>query len=461
MPLNYTVLPLSEDRIKAAYNGSPDIYREMIEKYGKDKVTNNYLIDVVVLQEAKSIYAADGRKLDITRELIEKVYYATTKKFDKWYHSPINKMKQWVKSSDYLGYIPFQLDHDLDANKKQGYFVGGSFRLLDIDGKLHLLAKAVLITPESKYNWSMDLWREISPGINIEYVIDEVSFVTVPADINNSTFATGTPQLNGTVAQVSITTELDMQLDVLKRQAQDEKLQNSIKSKTFVAEQLTKEMINKGIISSSKRKTVEGLLLQLSSGQAPLVADMLGQVVKGSNPLTGKPRTFLLKGAIDMGTREERFAEFQKKHGATYGNAIEMMEAFDVEEGKYQESLKLGSGTASLESVGKDKYKEMLELFEKDENVDDEIKSKFIELCKAKFGMQLSQPGTVDAGGVDHPNNATSLGNGAPGITDNATTTYTEMLEKGYATMKGELAATQAAKQELETKYNNIKAAIV
>ena len=161
---------------------------------------------------------------------------------------------------------------------KHGYMVGGSLRLMNLDGKLHLLCKGVIISPVAKYNYINGLWREVSPTIRANYALREISFVPVPAQLNNSSLSSGEAVLGENVE----VNNLDQIIEAAKRKAEEEAQLNKIKSKEYVAESLTEKLINSGVITSSTRSAVREALIQLSSGEEPLVANLLNKVANKS-----------------------------------------------------------------------------------------------------------------------------------------------------------------------------------
>lgn len=457
MALNYQLLPIPSDQLDAMKLASNEIYGEMIDKYGISNVENNFLIDLVILQEERDVIDAAGNTLHITAPLIRKVYSETESWFKRFTMAGINKLKDWTKSNNYLGIIPFILDHQESMEDKHGYIVGGSLRLITIDDKLHLICKAVLISPQSKYNWAMGLWREISPSIDERYKIREVSFVTVPAQQNNSSLNSGLkPLVNDTISE--ITNELDAKIELARGRAEDEELRNFMLAKEHLADAYVCNLINSGHLPSSKRTRTKTVLMQLSKGQELLVADFIKEVATIS-PLQNKPRTINLKGAIAMNTAQERFNEFKKAHADNYKSASELLDAFNVSEVELQAQLNLGNGVGQLTDP-KTKYNEFLELLDKDEAIDEDIRKKFIEMCITKFGMKLADgnTGTIDSGGVAQPNNS-NLSDGVALLTpDNAAQSdYIKTLQQGYEDIKNQLQIKSA---EADNYKNKLTAAI-
>ena len=250
--MSYKKVPLKPEQIKELKQNP--LWNELVTKFGEENVTNNYVVDYVILQEERDVYAKDGTRLDISPELIRKVYDVNQSIFDKYVNAPINKIKSFMSGEEALGHIPVIEDHDSLMIKKHGAIVPGSLKLVNIDDKLHLMCKAVLVSPEAKWGYVTGNWREVSPTILSSYKIAELSYVPFPAQMNNSSLSSG----EGIMQQSQDLTEFEIKLAEAKAKAEEEKRQNQLRRKEFTVTALTEKLINKGVIASGKRNVVEG-----------------------------------------------------------------------------------------------------------------------------------------------------------------------------------------------------------
>lgn len=419
MALNYKVAPISKDQIKELRKNP--LWAEMVSKYGEENVINNYIVDYVVLQEEKAIYDASGQKLDITADLIRKVYAANQSNYEKFIKAPINKIKSWVNDNPELtGYAPVITDHDPVMANKHGLILAGSFKLLSLpneSGKevLHLLCKAILLSPEAKWGYVTGNWRQVSPTILQSYKISELSYVPYSAQMNNSSLSSGEQKIKEkiTMTQSYNFDSIFDNIELSVQKAQDEIRNNEIKLKESLASGYSNQLVQLGIITSGQKQKVNNAFMQLGNGEQRLFFDTMKQFNKHRVSKGNGSKTFFLQGAIETMNETQLMEQFKAEHKDQFKTALEMTQAFNDWKIKRQQSMSLanGEGKAIDKSV---KYDELLKLLEEDEEIDEKIKDRVVKLCSSKFGAKLADgANSIDAGGVSQPNNTTSsLGGG-------------------------------------------------
>lgn len=444
--MEYKRLPIPKERLDEMVKNP--IYADMLAKYGEQNLRDNYLVDFCILQEEKAIYTQSGDKIDVTKEMIRTVYNRTQSFFERFISAPINAFKSWVtEDPEHLGYVPMLLNHEEDMINKHGFMVGGSLRLANIQGKLHLLCKIVLVSPESKYNWLQGLWREVSPGL-ANYRIREVSFVTIPAQMGNSSMASGEP-INDNQSTSTTVEELPDLLAKAKARYEQEKLSNLLKLSEHESITLTEQLIQAKVIPTASRKKMQVGFMALSSGERTDVA----KLIYGSGAVSplhrSKTRSVFIQGVPDVQSKQEAFKEFQAANQSSIPDAAELIAAFQKSYAQQEAAqLNLSSGEGKVVELTKDdKYNELLDLLEQDEAIDEKIKSRIKNFCNTKLA-DGAPGGTIDAGGVSQPNNA-NLGDGTPAITTEGQDEYVTTLEQANASL-------QAKFDEAQTKLFNI-----
>lgn len=431
MQPKYKSIPLSREQINELKKNP--LWNEMVNRYGEENVINNYVVDFVVLQEERAIFDSMEQKIDVTADLIRKVYQANNTLYQQFVEAPINKIKSWVKDSpDLIGHVPIQeregrwidddtfiiTDHDNSKMAdKAGLILSGSYKMVSLpnkDGKpiLHLLCKGILLSPKSKWGHVTGNWRQVSPTILQSYKISELSYVAHSAQMGNSSLSNGEPTITNTneVATMSLNLdEIRTKLLVAEAATKAEQLNNEVQKTTSRSESLADYLVAKGYITSGKKKRVSGYFMQLGGNEAKLTANIIEQIGNKTHLRKGAGvRTVFLQGAVTMSSVNERYEEFRKENEGKYNTAVGLMSAFQNSEQEFAKKLSLANGEGALIDP-KNKWQELLDLLEKDEEVDSEIKEKVISLCSSKFGMKLADGGgTIDAGGVAQPNNASS-----------------------------------------------------
>jgi len=463
--MEYKRLPLSKDQLTAMQENSPELYNDMVNKYGLDNVVNNLLVNMVIFQEEKGIYPMGQKKpidinnLDVenvyiatkTAEELRKIYKATNTAYDKFIAQPINTIKSWIDDTSYLGYVPVVFNHPEDVSKstKHGYMVGGSLNLIKINDKLCLVCKAVLISPEAKYNYISGLWREVSPTL-ANNKVHEISFVlSQPAQLGNSTFSSG--EVMATIETTGgFLEEIQARIHAAEVKDKEIKIQNELDYRERLAKSLTSSLIKELVITSANREKVMHTFLQLSSGEEMQV---VAKTMRDTTSKFGKtPSIFNIQGAfkVDTKTRESYFNEFKELHGAEFDDASALIEGFEKSYKSHVADMQLASGEGSVSKVEpKDKMadvKSMLKhLMEEDTELDDEMKDAIMKLCSGKMGMKLSdgKVGQTDAGGATQPNNA-KLSSGEVG-----SETLIDVYQKALAELSSKF-------KELELKHQGV-----
>lgn len=451
--MTYKTLPIDKKVIEQMKISTPDLYNDMVNRYGEENVINNLLVDYIVLTEDKNIVLGkDKTPILVTKDLIDTVEKASNRAFERYLKEPSAKLKSFILKGDKtLGYTPIILEHlDSHISGRQGFIIGGSYKKGSIDGKWHLFCKGVLINPEAKMKYLQGLYREVSPTIiGRDNTIDEVSFVNRPAQMTNTSLSAPIEEI---MIAPLVADEWAAKIQQAKMLAELEAQEYKIKQKENTAKHLTEQLLKKGVITSSQRNRFENVFIQLSSGEESLVANALAAV--GASPLNRKPRNVFLKGTIDMDkTKDERFLAFSAANKSKYANDLDLMAAFNKQEAQTNISLSSGEGSLSdpiedirsqldaLKTAGTltDEHKKMLAAYCGHENV---------QLADGDVGNGKS----VDAGTeIGIPNN-TSLS--APNEASNA---HLEMLEKGFEATKAEAAAFKARAEAAEAQLAGIK----
>lgn len=455
MTANFKKLPLDKKVIEQMKVSTPDLYSDMVGKYGEENVVNNLLVTFVILTEEKQAAIAKGGKpILVTKELIDRAESYNNSAFQKYVTEPINKLKSWVVAGDSsLGYTPIKLNHE-DVYDRQGYIVGGSYKKVSIDGIWHLLAEGVLINPEAKMKWLQGLYREVSPTINEDSgKITELSFVNIPAQMTNTSMSAG-DETKITVVTPSVCDEWAAKIEQAKLQAEIEKQQLKIKQKEDTATYYTNKLLKQGVIKSSQRRRVQEVFVQLASGEESMIAGILSDI--GTSPLNHKPRNVFLKGTLDMSiTRTERWLKFESDNKGKYSSEADLKAAFEKHEAQSTVSLSDGSGTIGdpMEDI-----LDKLEALKKSGALTDDNMKKLAAYCGTT--AQMSESGNVGSGEptdagteIGIPNNTSlSNGEGAP-----AGQAHMEMLEKGFNAAKAEAEAYKAEAEELRAQVDKIK----
>jgi hypothetical protein len=360
------------------------------------------------------------------------------------------------------GYAPIHLNHD-DVSTRQGYLLGNEYKVVSLpdnegNEKLHLMGKAVLVSPEAKFNYLNGLYREVSPTIQSDYTISELSYVNVPAQLTNISLSANTEevtQINENV--VPSLADWESKIIAAKLAVIEEEQQNKIKQKETVAKYYTETLLKNGVIASSQRKKMENMFIQLSSGEESIVANALLAV--GKSPLNHKPKNVLLKGALDMSkTKDERFAEFRKQHGHEYKNDQfkELSDAFEKYDAAQKIQLSTGIGEITDPIL---EVQNQLDALVKAGGLTDEHKKILAKYC----GHEISLEASTNVGSGDPVDGGTEIGvpnNTSLGADNNelgAKTNLTQQLEDGYNAAKSEAASWKAKAEEAESKLTKIK----
>lgn len=482
MALDYKVAPISKDQIKELRKNP--LWDEMVKKYGEQNIINNYIVDYVVLQEEKSIYDASGQKLDITADLIRKVYAANQSMYEKFINAPINQIKSWVTNSpELVGHVPIQqrdgrwinsdtfiiTDHDNPKMAdKGGLILSGSYKLARLPNKegkevLHLLCKGILLSPEAKWGYVTGNWRQVSPTILQSYKISELSYVPYSAQMNNSSLSSGEQKIKEkiTMTQSYNFDSIFDSIELSVQKAQDEIRNNEIKFKESLASGYSNQLVQLGIITSGQKQKVNNAFMQLGNGEQRLFFDTMKQFNKHRVSKGNGSKTFFLQGAIETMNETQLMEQFKAEHKDQFKTALEMAQAFNNWKIKRQESMSLanGEGTAIDKSA---KYEELLKLLEEDEEIDEKIQDRVVKLCSSKFGAKLADgANSIDAGGVSQPNNTTSsLASGEQDLQFEEQKNQIANLSNGLTELKNIVTSLVEENNSLKAQLSSLEPAI-
>lgn len=441
--------------LKQMQISTPDLYNEMVEKYGIENVENNLLIEAVVLTEDKNIVVGMNNSIKVDRDLINKAKRYNNGLFNVYIKEPVHKLKASLSGSNdeiTKAYVPVGIEHKGEKRNgiedRRGYVVGGSYRTVDIDGKLHLLCKEVLISPEAKFNYLSGLWREQSPTISANNgKITEISFVNIPAQMTNISLSASNE--TDTAAPVN---EWEAKIEEAKQAHEQAQQDYKLQQKESRALSFTKQLIKKGVITSAKKEDYKEFFVQLSAPQDEMAANLMLNIKQ--SPLNNKPRQVFLQGNFYMNkNKEDRFLEFSKENSGKYQGA-DLRAAFDKYEAAATVSLAAGAGEViepMTDILGK------LTSMKEAGSLTEEHKKQLSDFCGH---TSLSQPAsgtvgngeTVDAGTeLETPNN-TSLS--APVVEE---TNLIEVLQTGFNAEKNRANIAEAKAADLEAKLNAIK----
>ena len=470
-------IPLSKEAVDLMKTSTPDIYEEMVKKYGAENVENNLLVPMVVLSEdSETVRDKFNKPIKVNRALIEKAKVINNSKFAKYLKHPIHALKSLVSKGDralsdtpvYMSdgkdldttqnYTPITYNHsEVNSNKvedRKGYIKGGSYRTVEIDGKLHLMTYSILIDPETKFNFLNGKLSQISPTINLDTgEISAVSFVNKPAQITN--IALSSPDL------VINTNDVDWDSKLEEAKAEDDRNRtlNAITQKERYVDSVAKELLNKGVITSSLKSEVKDFLTNLSSSDIQNAYSILNRVKK--TPFNNKPRNLFLQGQL-MKTPEELFKEFSELNKDKYKSSTEMFDAFQVFEKEQKIAYMSQPNTATLSETDdisdiEEKLKKMIE----NKTLTKEHKAVLAKYCghDASLGsdggeakIPVGQP--VDAGGgVTTPNNSTSMSAPEPVLEQNK---YVETLSTAYNYIKAEKETLAKELSEIKEKLKAV-----
>lgn len=419
--MNFKKQLLLKEQIDAMKISSPQIYEDMVNKYGEDNVINNLLIDLVCLTEDKNLVTAkDNKVIIVDRELINKVKNASNSAFKVYLKEPINKLKSWITDGDStLGFTPIIIDNELnyapmmyDHAKVQdriGYIIGGSYITKEIDNKLHLLCKAILISPEAKFNYILGLLREDSPTLKGNYTVGEMSFVNIPAQMTNTSLSADENDIIQNI-NTNITKPINWtdRIELAKQKIEQETQEQKIKQKQQIAKNWTEKLLQEGLISSSQRTKYNNIFIQLSSGQEDLVGNSILNVK--SSLFSNKPKQVFIKGNLFMNRSiTEQYEEYSKENGHKYKNHSDLRSEFEKHIAQMKISLSAGDGVIEEEPM--EHIISKLRAMKEHGSLTEEHKKSLGEFCYHGVSMNNEDVGDgkpTDGGGIEVPNN-TSL----------------------------------------------------
>lgn len=485
--LNYEYKPLSKRKLDALKQSAPKIYEEMVAAFGEDNVVNNIVADFVVLTEGKNVTGMDGVPFSVTREMITNAAKVNNRHFMEFIKHPVNSIKTWVKEiagdeedeMSGVGFAPIMLNHKKnDVTGRQGYVLGNSYKVVNINGVYVLMCKGILINPEAKWRYIQGQYREVSPTIDlprtgfapkVPYKIRELSFVNIPAQSTNTSLSSGDEVVN--FENINSQVE-DQQWEEKIKQAYKaadlEKTTNLVKRKEHLANAYAESLVRGKVVPSSMREQIKNTFVQLSDGEVAMVAGLIKDATRKSI-FVNKPRTFLLKGTIDMNlSKDDRYLAFVEKNKNNYPSEIDLRTAFEKAEAQTATQLSDGEGTLQDSAQLMSEMMEKLEVLHKQGAITDEHRKMLSKYCgkdevtsleggtdpddlTSMGGESSAGDGkTSEAGGVVTPNN-TSLS--APENKD-ANADLIQVLQAGFN-------AEKADKEKALDELNSLKAQLL
>jgi len=438
--MNYTKQAIDDKILTEMQKSTPEIYHDMVTTYGLDNVKNNYEVEFIILTEDNNVIPADGNAFDIDKKFIENVKNASLKAYEQYKRNPINKVKSWFnKSVGYSPIIPSHLPKEkLRPLDKLGYIVGDSYRVDNIDGKSVLLCKALLISPEAKYAYIIGGAREVSPTINQDNEVTELSYVMNPAQETNTSLSSGD---NKVFVKAEYSDNFDYKIKQAELNYKTAKENAIIEEKQNLVYNSIENLCQKGLLPSGKKRQLESSLLSLSSGEDVLSVVKLIQNTGGfDNPMLSKAKTVQLRGNIEM-NKNERWLKFVEENESKYPLITDLQTAFEKYDASRSVSLSAGEGVIS--DPLEDFKKALKALKEAKIDLTDDVKEDLRQLT-AEMSLSSEEGKNVETGGVETPNN-TSLS--APVI--QAQDELTDTLHKAYSATKKEL-------EELKSTLSNI-----
>lgn len=185
---------------------NPDDLIEVLE--------NDLIIDILVMHPTlDTVYEKHGNAVkvigrssekaqyntpeykDVAILVIEEIAEASNMQLSSHFKGAFNKMKNFLKgvTIDNFEHVPIQKDHSMSANDTIGR-TNGLFRLEEVDGQLGMVVRAKISEPEAKYKIKNKQFLYVSPSVDEDNVIKEISFVTIPAQSHASSLSKNEPK---------------------------------------------------------------------------------------------------------------------------------------------------------------------------------------------------------------------------------------------------------------------------
>ena len=474
----YKKLPLSSEAVDKIKTTTPDIYNDMVSTYGEENVVNNLLVNAIVLTEDKEVTSAyGGKKIKITKDLIQKACDYNNSMFMKYVKKPVHKLKKLVSDGDaslgetpiYMSngntldktqnYTPLTINHSElkdnglgDVRDRKGFIKGGSYKVVEIDGVSHLMCEQILIDPETKYNYINGTYCQQSPTIDTSSgEITAVSFVNIPAQNTNMS-------LSGNISIDNKDNEISKLEDMVKKAkviGENEILDAKLKSKLSIVDDVVKNLLVEGVINGAVKGKVESLFVSLSAQQINDTAYILSELK--NSPINNQPKTVLLKGNAYMGNDSKITTDFQKfmeenKH--TYKEPKDMIDAFHKHLNSNVVSMTAGQGEIvdPMEQI-----ESTLSSMSTSGTLTDEHKKRLAKYCGHVSSMGNGDGKPVDGGTeIAVPNNTSlSAGITKEGVVQN--NTYTKTLEDAFESMKKMNSMLDSENKTLKDQMSKIK----
>lgn len=443
------VAPIDKASIEALKKSAPTLYRDIVEKYGEDAVTNNFLVRYQLLTEGKDVLTKDGSKVTITPELIHAVYQASKAKWTDYVKKAMRgdyklKSKYQQYPSDEFGYVPLMTNHKPTIENKHGWLVSESLAIetVNVEGvsKLCLAGNCLLVSPESKYNHLTKNWFEVSPTF-VNNAINEVSYVPYGAQLDNTSFSqpdNPDQELDNTNIENS---DIIAEIKKLKTLSQEQERLNEEIAKSQKINRTVDKLVADKIICTGQIEQVKNVM----SFSAPdeIVAKTLQIANSSFNPYANQPKILHVKGNINMAkTKDQVYLEWMEQNPQ---HKDKPLSAVTAEFETYYSSL--NASFSAPDATLEDPKANLL---------------KAIEAAKAA-GIDVSSINASFSAPEATPPAAVAVETHTPVPANQYDKLLQDTLEKGIAAttaenerLKQELAATQARNAELETGLSNL-----
>lgn len=305
--------PINDSDLAVMQKSFPQLYNDMVVKYGEYAVKNNFLVKFQILTEGAEFTSVNEQGQRVkkiadkqTLELIVKLSKL------KWYHYFTNFMNgdYAMKSkfnrypTDAVGYVPIIGNHDdkQRVENKYGWIVSSSLELKNINGKWAIVGNGVLVNPIAKFNHINDNWFEVSPTIN-KGVLDELSYVLHPAQEHNTSFSREDNQnilentnLDNTNLEKHDKIELS-ELELMANQYFQQQEEYNAQIKQHKQNSVIDVLKQKQIISDGQADKLSGIFSRDDLSSADIVKVVAEVVSDGTNPYANKPKLLKLEGS--------------------------------------------------------------------------------------------------------------------------------------------------------------------
>ena len=316
--------PISDQDLQTMQSSFPELYNDMVRKYGEHAVKNNFLVKFQILTEGAEFNSVnkDGSrgKLIATKAILSAIVKASKL---KWYHYFANfmsgdyalKSKYNRYPSDAVGYIPLIGNHDDKARvqDKFGWVVSSSLNLEQVNDKWVITGDAVLVNPIAKFNHLNDNWFEVSPTIR-HGILDELSYVIHNQQPENTSFSrddnislenTNLSNTNLEKCGNIALSDLDLMHNQYMQQQEDYRQKLNIYNQDATIAYLK----DKQIICDGQVEQLKGVFSFERNSPHELVKQVAEIVNNGTNPYMNKPKLLKIEGNNMNKTYNEHYAE--------------------------------------------------------------------------------------------------------------------------------------------------------